>query len=119
MQSASKPGAPLQIHVATAEDIATLHGYDQVIIYARKPGNPGAEWVTTWGSDEPNKQAAAQIGAAIRHGVTPQLERMRGLLTEVVALLPRLMLRRKDIVSRIEACLKPIELEKPTESKKP
>jgi hypothetical protein len=47
------------------EDVAAIgarHGYDQVIVIARKTGDRGGEWVTAWGVDDQH-QAAATKGA--------------------------------------------------------
>lgn len=106
---------PVAIHVAVAEDVARTHGYDQVVIYARVPSCPGVpnglEWITTYGESARDKQAAAQIGAAIRHGVVEPLERLRGLLAEAEVLMPRIGTKRKELLARIAIELAPQELE--------
>lgn len=64
-----------RIPIKRAEEIAKAHGYDQVIIYARRVGEPGQEWVTTYGIDKTHCAAAARIGDAIgRQVVTPLAE---------------------------------------------
>lgn len=65
-----------RIPIATAEQIGKKHGYDQVIIVARRIGEPGLEWCTTWGKDKTHCDAAARIGDAIRDSVTPTIERL-------------------------------------------
>jgi len=111
-----KLGAPLQIHVAVAEEIAEVHGYDQVVILARTVGDGGVEWVTTYGTTPEHKQAAAHIGKALREGVTPVLTRLRTLLGEAEALLPSTSLvpgvstKRRALLTRIRAELADIKL---------
>jgi hypothetical protein len=68
-------GGESMIPVSAAEHLSRRHGYDQVIITARRVGAPGLEWCTTWGVDTLNAQAAARIGDALRDNVTPTLER--------------------------------------------
>ena len=55
------------IPVTDAELIAKARGYDQVIIVARKVGSLGGEWLTTYGVDPENSQAAAHIGLYFKH----------------------------------------------------
>lgn len=66
-----------KIPISTAAGIAHKHGYDQVIILARRVGDGGQEWVTTYGKDKANGDAAARIGDALRDNVTPTLTRLR------------------------------------------
>lgn len=85
-----------RIPIATAEKIGKEHAYDQVIVYARRVGAAGLEWVTTWGRDKTHCDAAARIGDAIGRKVVAPLEerdaeiaRLRSMLQrarEVVAL---------------------------------
>ena len=53
-----------RIPIKAAKEVAQKYDYDQVIIYARRPGNPGPgkEWVTTYGVDQKNCLVAARIG---------------------------------------------------------
>lgn len=111
---------PVGIHVACAQEIAEVHGYDQVVIYARVPScseiPDGVEWVTTYGTSPRDKQAAAQIGVAIKKGVVEPLERLRNLLIEAERQIPRSGLSpattriRKDLLARISAELAPVPL---------
>lgn len=71
---------PDKIPIRAARALADLHNYDQVIIYARRLGEPGLEWVTTYGRDPEHCQSAARIGDALRDDVVPTLERMRAAL---------------------------------------
>ena len=50
------------IPIVAARNIAERYGYDQVIIVARKVGNPGGEHVTTYGKDREHCDVAAKIG---------------------------------------------------------
>lgn len=65
-----------RIPIKRAEEIAKAHGYDQVIIYARRVGEPGQEWVTTYGVDKTHCAAAARIGDAIGRQVVTPLEEL-------------------------------------------
>lgn len=65
-----------RIPIKRAEKLAKAHGYHQVIIYARHVGEPGQEWVTTFGVDEANSDAAARIGDCLRRQVVKPLEEM-------------------------------------------
>lgn len=50
------------IPVVAARNIAEQYGYDQVVIIARKVGDPGGEHVTTYGRNRAHCDAAARIG---------------------------------------------------------
>jgi hypothetical protein len=63
-----------RVPIKRAEEIAKAHSYDQVIIYARRIGEPGQEWVTTYGIDKTHCDAAARIGDAIGRQVVQPLE---------------------------------------------
>lgn len=63
-----------RIPIAAAEKIGKENAYDQVIVYARRVGSPGLEWVTTWGRDKTHCDAAARIGDAIGRKVVAPLE---------------------------------------------
>ena len=69
-----------RIPINTAAAIARAHGYDQVIILARRVGENGLEWVTTYGKDRIHCQAAAQIGRALRDNVVPTIESLQKAL---------------------------------------
>lgn len=69
-----------RIPIKRAEEIAKAHGYEQVIVYARRVGEPGLEWVTTYGVDPTHCAAAARIGDAIGRQVVRPLEDMRALI---------------------------------------
>lgn len=60
--------------IIEAERIAHKFGYDQVIIYARRIGIPGREWVTTYGATKEHCAATARIGAAIGGKVVKPIE---------------------------------------------
>jgi hypothetical protein len=110
------PRRGLNVHVASAEDIALTYGYDEVVIYARNPSSSrdplGTEWVTTWGDRPEHKQAAAVIGAALRANVVPMLERLRELLHEAHSHLTRHGTpgQRRALLERITAELAPVSL---------
>ena len=63
-----------RIPITAGEALAHKHGYDQVIIYARRVGTPGLEWVTTYGKTKEHCAAAARIGDALRGHVFEPLE---------------------------------------------
>lgn len=54
---------PIKVAARIAED----HGYDQVVILARKVGDDGREHVTTYGIDAAHCEAAARIGTTLKH----------------------------------------------------
>lgn len=58
-----------EIPVSTAAYIAKDHGYDQVIIIARKVGEIGKEHVTTYGVDKENCHVASRIGDFLKNKV--------------------------------------------------
>lgn len=62
-----------RIPIKRAEEVAKAHGYHQVIIYARRIGEPGQEWVTTYGVDKMHCAAAARIGEVLGRQVTEPL----------------------------------------------
>lgn len=58
------------IPVTVAEAIAKEYGYDQIIIYARRPGDdpaPHGEHMTTYGSTKQHCLIAARMGAKLKH----------------------------------------------------
>jgi hypothetical protein len=57
------------IPIAAAKRIAEEHGYDQVIIYARRVGEkpaPHGEHMTTYGVDQAHCDVAARIGERLQ-----------------------------------------------------
>lgn len=56
-----------KLPIKEARDIAEKHGWDQVIIVARKVGDHGFEHVVTYGEGEAHCEAAARAGMAIKH----------------------------------------------------
>lgn len=56
-----------KLPIKAARDIAKTHGWDQVIIIARKVGDNGFEHVVTYGKDKAHCEAAARAGNAIKH----------------------------------------------------
>lgn len=72
-----------RIPIVAAERLGKAHGYDQVIILARRVDDPGLEWVTTWGRDRTHCTAAAQIGTALRDNVSPTIARMTARITDL------------------------------------
>lgn len=77
------------IPITAAERIGKDHAYDQVIIYARRVGEPGLEWVTTWGKDRTHCDVAARIGDAIRRQVVKPIEERDAEIARLRALLAR------------------------------
>lgn len=58
------------IPITAAEHVAKSYGYDQVIIVARKVGDPhGHAAVTTYGINETHHKAAARIGEYLKHKI--------------------------------------------------
>lgn len=78
-----------RIPITAAERLGKDHAYDQVIIYARRVGEPGQEWVTTWGKNRTHCDAAARIGDAIGRKVVEPLEERDAEITRLRALLRR------------------------------
>jgi hypothetical protein len=58
-----------RIPIAAGRRIAEQYGYDQVVIIARKVGEGGVEYVTTYGVDKANCAVAAKIGDFIKHKI--------------------------------------------------
>lgn len=56
-----------KLPIKSARDIAETHGWDQVIVVARKVGDDGFEHVVTYGKDVAHCEAAARAGNAIKH----------------------------------------------------
>lgn len=63
-----------RIPLSRAKEIARHHGYHQVIVYARRVGLGGVEWVTTYGIDKLHCAAAARIGKALGEHVIKPIE---------------------------------------------
>lgn len=78
-----------RIPISAAEAIGKAHTYDQVIIYARRIGDDGLEWVTTWGKNRAHCDAAARIGDAIGRKVVQPLEERDQQIARLRALLAR------------------------------
>lgn len=59
------------IPISAAESIAKRYGYDQVIIYARKVGDPplAGEHMTTYGINPEHCGAAAKIGDFLKYKI--------------------------------------------------
>jgi hypothetical protein len=55
------------IPIGAAKRIADNHGYDQIVIIARKVGE--GEHVTTYGVDEENCKIAAKIGDFLKYEI--------------------------------------------------
>jgi len=61
-----------EIPISAAKRIAKDFGYDQVIIFARKVGEPGSdcgEHLTTYGVDKIHCDVAAKIGDFLKHKI--------------------------------------------------
>ena len=61
-----------EIPISAAMRIAKDFGYDQVIIFARKVGEPGSgcgEHLTTYGVDKVHCDVAAKIGDFLKHKI--------------------------------------------------
>ncbi|MGH1447397.1 MAG: hypothetical protein ACRBBO_15290 [Cognatishimia sp.] len=56
-----------KLPIKAAREIAKTHGWDQVIVVARKVGDDGYEHVVTYGKDAAHCEAAARAGNAIKH----------------------------------------------------
>jgi hypothetical protein len=56
-----------RLPIKAAKDIAVTHGWDQVIVIARKVGDDGYEHVITYGKDAAHCEAAARAGNAVKH----------------------------------------------------
>ena len=54
-----------RIPIKAAKHISKEYGYDQVIIYARKVGEDGTSWVTTYGRNAVHCKVAAHTGGVI------------------------------------------------------
>lgn len=80
---------PDRIPITVAERIGKEHGYDQVIINARRANADDTavtlEWVTTWGKNKLHCDIAARIGNAIRDNVAPTIDRLNDALTRETA----------------------------------
>lgn len=55
-----------RIPITAAKRIAVEYGYDQVVVYARKVGDTGGEWMTTYGVTKEHCGIAAQIGRTLQ-----------------------------------------------------
>lgn len=55
-----------RIPISVAEKVAKDYGYDQVIIFARKVGDPGGEHMTTYGITKEHCGASALIGKTLQ-----------------------------------------------------
>jgi hypothetical protein len=55
-----------RIPIAAGRRIAKEYGYDQVVIYARKTGDPGGEHMTTYGVTREHCSIAARIGDTLK-----------------------------------------------------
>jgi len=61
-----------RIPIKAGKQIAEEYGYDQVIIYARKVGDPNNDWLgggehmTTYGVDKIHCGVAARIGTTLK-----------------------------------------------------
>ena len=80
---------PDRIPITVAERIGKEHGYDQVIINARRANADDTavtlEWVTTWGKNKLHCDIAARIGNAIRDNVAPTIDRLNDALARETA----------------------------------
>ena len=52
---------PDRIPIKTAREIGQKHNYDQVVIIARRVGENGRNWLTTWGRNKEHCDVAAKI----------------------------------------------------------
>jgi len=57
----------MKLPIKAARDIAKEHGWDQVVIIARKTGDDGGEHAVTYGTDKAHCEVAARIGMALKH----------------------------------------------------
>ena len=56
-----------KLPISEARDIAERHGWDQVVVIARKVGDNGYEHVITYGAGSAHCEAAARAGMAVKH----------------------------------------------------
>ena len=61
-----------RIPIAAAKRIAKDYGYDQVIIVARKVGEEGGQWHTTYGRTKEH----CRVASAIMRWLEKQMDRM-------------------------------------------
>jgi hypothetical protein len=61
--------SPAPIEVEAAKQVAEKFGYDQIIIIGRRIGGDGKEWVTTYGRDPANSEAAILIGEYLKYKI--------------------------------------------------
>lgn len=54
------------IPIAAAKRIAEEYGYDQIVIYARKPGDPGGEHLTTYGTNPTHCLIASRMADKLK-----------------------------------------------------
>jgi len=52
---------PKRIPITAAKRVAEEYGYDQVLVYARKTGEPGGEHMTTYGVNKTHCSIAAAM----------------------------------------------------------
>ena len=55
-----------RIPIAVGKRIAEEYDYDQVVIYARKVGDGGGEWMTTYGVSKLHCAVAAKMGVVLK-----------------------------------------------------
>lgn len=54
------------IPISTAQTVANMYGYDQIVIYARKTGENGGEHMTTYGANAEHCAVAAKMGEVLQ-----------------------------------------------------
>jgi len=54
------------IPISTAQMVANMYGYDQIVIYARKTGENGGEHMTTYGVNAEHCGIAAKMGEVLK-----------------------------------------------------
>lgn len=79
------------IPITAAKEIAKKYGYDQVVIYARTPGDEGHEHVTTYGTNRMQCEAAGRIGSCIVASVVKPLEERDAKIKDLEAEVARLI----------------------------
>jgi hypothetical protein len=57
---------PARIPIAAARRIAEEYGYDQVVVFARRTGDFGKEWMTTYGVTPQHCKVAAQMAGTLQ-----------------------------------------------------
>lgn len=69
MPRGRKPTPPKPVPITAAKNIAHVYGYDQVVVIARKVGEPSTEHVVTYGVSRAHCRVAEKIGDFLKHKI--------------------------------------------------